>query len=198
MGLSGADQASRYGVSRSFGSSFRTSALNRLSLAPSYLEGDEEERYEQYLHELGGAEVVSGEITDIAIRTMLTNTPAQLALYALADTENLRIDPDMMRRFQAGELNLIQLMEIGGQKATANQRAFEKFLNESRLYLGELDGQEAMDFFRQIVLLQHAQTPSQDIATTLATHFGVDNQMLRYVLRAALFGSETRSKAQCS
>ena len=195
VGLSGADQASHYGVSRSFGSSFRTSALNRLSLAPSYLEGDERERYERYLYELGGAEAVSGELTDIVIRTMLTNTPAQHALYALADTENLRIDPDMMQRFQAGELNLIQLMEIGGQKATANQRAFEKFLNESKLYLGELDGQEAMDFFRQIVLLQHAQTPSQDIATTLATHFGVDNQMLRYVLRAALFGSETRSES---
>lgn len=195
VGLSGADQASHYGVSRSLGSSFRTSALSRLSLAPSYLEGDERERYEQYLYELGGAEVVSGELTDIMIRTMLTNTPAQLALYALADTENLRIDPDMMRRFQAGELNLIQLMEIGGQKATANQRAFEKFLNESRLYLGELDGQEAMDFFRQIVLLQHAQTPSQDIATTLATHFGVENPMLRYVVRAALFGSEIRSES---
>lgn len=195
VGLSGADQASRYGVSRSLGSSFRTSVLNRLSLAPSYLEGDERERYERYLYELGGAEAVSGELTDIMIRNMLTNTPAQHALYALADTENLRIDPDMMRRFQAGELNLVQLMEIGGKKATTNQRAFEKFLNESNLYLGELNGQEAMDFFRQIVLLQHAQTPSQDIATTLLTHFGVDNQMLRYVLRDALFGGEARSES---
>jgi len=195
VGLSGAEQASHYGVSRSLGSSFRTSALSRLSLAPSYLEGEEKERYVQYLYELGGAETVSGELTDIMIRTMLTNTPAQLALYALADTENLRIDPDMMRRFQAGELNLIQLMEIGGQKATANQRAFEKFLNESRLYLGELEGQEAMEFFRQIVLLQHAQTPSQDIATTLATHFDIQNPMLRYVVRAALFGSEMRSES---
>lgn len=194
IGIAGAEQAGSYGVSRSFGAELRTSAAGRLARTATYLDGAEEDRYERYLYELGGAETVSGDIADIVLRNMQTNTTMQHVLYALADTDNMQIDRDTMRKFQAGEFSLVDLMEMGGSKATANQRAFEKFLNESTLYLGELSGQESIDFFRQMVLLQHAQSPAEDIATTLASQWGVDNQMLRYVIKEAFFSNEMRSE----
>ncbi len=193
IGMTGAETAGQYGISRSFGTVLSTSLASQIARAPSVLDAGQAQRYQEYVQELGGHESVAGMISNVLMQNVSRSGLMRNALYALADTDTMSIDQEMMRRFRSGELSLMDLMDIGSRKATTDQAAFEKFSSEALLYLGEFSGDEAMAFMTQMVSHFQRNLGAKDVRTVLA-RMGVTNPMLQMIMKDAMFTPGMRSE----